>query len=83
MKLKIRIIFFCAIATLFILSPFCGIPVSWKVDLSMILSIVSIFTTYFLHRTILLSSLFQRKSERVTEAYSENGIQHTTNAGAR
>ena len=83
MKLKIRIIFFCAGLTLFALSPFCGIPFSWKLNLSMIFSAGILFTTYLLHREILHSSLMQRKGERVTEAYSENGIQHTTNVGAR
>lgn|GEM_PF-2432662 len=83
MKLKIRIIFASAALLLFIFSPLCGIPSMWKTNLALILSLVILLTTYLLHRTILFSSLMQRKSERITEAYSENGIQHTTHVGAR
>lgn len=83
MKLQIRIIFFSAAFLLFTFSPFCGIPLSWKINIALIISLVTLLTTYLLHRAILISSLVQRKSERVTEAYSENGIQHTTHAGAR
>ncbi len=83
MKLQIRIIFFSAAFLLFTFSPFCGIPFSWKINIALIVSLVTLFTTYLLHRAILISSLVQRKSERVTEAYSENGIQHTTHAGSR
>lgn len=83
MKLKIRIIFSSAALLLFTFSPLCGIPLSWKTNVALILALVILLTTYLLHRSILLSSFMQRKSERVTEAYSENGIQHTTHAGAR
>ncbi|MEI6346102.1 MAG: hypothetical protein WCO79_02625 [bacterium] len=82
MKLKIRIIFSSAIFTLFLLSPFCGIPMAWKAYLAMIFSAITILSTYLLHRQILLSSLLMRKGERITEAYSENGIQHSTHVGA-
>ena len=82
MKLKIRIIFSSAVLTLFLLSPFCGIPMAWKSNIAMIFAAITILSTYLLHRQILISSLLSRKGERVTETYSENGIQHSTHVGA-